>query len=53
MSMLFQLHLSTKLQFSVINDATIAIVNIAAVAVVIVDAVVVVNAVEVFNVMQL
>ena len=38
------LHLTTKLQFAVINDAAIAVVNIAAVAIVIVDAVAVVNA---------
>ena len=42
--MLLQLHLSIKLQFTVINDAAIAIVKIAEVADEIVDAVAVVNA---------
>ena len=50
LSMLLQLHLSVKLQFTVIKDDAIAIVNIAAVAVVIDDAVAVANVVTVFNV---
>ena len=41
--MLLHLKFSMKLQFEVINDAAIAIVNIAAVAVVIGDAVAVIN----------